>query len=933
CNGSIRHVHSDCLIHWLTFSKRDACDLCSHTFLFRQVYAHGCPDVIPFHEVALSSIWLVSRRTSEYLRLVAILMLWVVVTPYCLNWFYRLRSPSLAVIRFMDRIQHMDTVVDDIFHGLVLMVTVVLSAFYLVCIAEDIQLESNRFHRDDLIASGWHIDEHEPEGESDDEGDDHDDHIGLAAPPGPPLRRIPLREADHMPADAVPPARNPPPEPPVLHHHHHHPHDHAADDADWLWDVMGFQAHSTVALRNVLFFLVTSSAFLVLFVNVPHTFGSLYLSATAATTLGGGIFPSSVLPHAIRTIMDAAKEAARTRGDCLQLVDFIQCWTSYVVWGSGLFLWRYLRAWIPKRRDPHIGSVFGPLMWALSCLCAAAKLTTHLVLKVFVLPVVIGIAVDVATLPLFHATAMHRLSFAVHHMLAAYAAHWVLGMSFIHFISVAVLQLREVLHPDILTGVLYPHDPHQYKFKAILAGNAPTQYLSMAVATFKYAMFVPILVSAPVYLATWLLPAWVFPLDVHLSYLFAIGQVPLELAIAHINVQDSLDHFAPTIGHLQTKWMAVVCRWLGLVEFLLPRVPALVPGDRDVILTLPDLVFDPLDDPHHPQQRGEQPAPYGFRRREWPKAGALDTARMEYALLPRTSPSFVLARLVLLCLLWWGCMVAALVAVTLGPLVVGRRATALVDRFLGGGHDPVSLAMGVVVLFMWMYAAEVCRVLMLPQQHVHPALRQAGYGVHGLTILGLIKVAAVYLVGLPYLIGAIVSLLLPTSTWPSFFELTCFGFVVLQYGLYWACCLIPWDQGSVLDSLCVAMNQIQFHVIASDEGVVVEGDDVAHKCLDFAAFEANVVWPLARVLVAGLALPLACSVVYQLWFQGVLHLTHVHVFRAAFLTQVVGLLVVGLQSEAAGRWFQGLRDAIRDELYLVGRELRDYDPTKQQRAK
>ncbi|KAF0753673.1 hypothetical protein AaE_005624, partial [Aphanomyces astaci] len=156
CNGSIRHVHSDCLIHWLTFSKRDACDLCSHTFLFRQVYAHGCPDVIPFHEVALSSIWLVSRRTSEYLRLVAILMLWVVVTPYCLNWFYRLRSPSLAVIRFMDRIQHMDTVVDDIFHGLVLMVTVVLSGFYLVCIAEDIQLESNRFHRDDLIASGWH---------------------------------------------------------------------------------------------------------------------------------------------------------------------------------------------------------------------------------------------------------------------------------------------------------------------------------------------------------------------------------------------------------------------------------------------------------------------------------------------------------------------------------------------------------------------------------------------------------------------------------------------------------------------------------------------------------------------------------------------------------------------------------------------------------
>ncbi|ETV97883.1 hypothetical protein H310_09205 [Aphanomyces invadans] len=923
CNGSIRHIHSDCLIQWLNFSKRETCDLCSHAFTFRQVYAHGCPEVLPFRDILTSSVKLISRHALEYIRMGAILVMWAAVTPYCLSWIYRLwflRSPSMASVHFFDRVHSLERVVDDIFFGLILMMVVVLAGFYVICIAEDVQTESNRYHRDALIASGWHIDEEaEPEGESDDDQDDFDDVGPFVAEVGAPRRRIRLREADNLPFAAEPPQdpANPPPAPHEPHHdqdHQHHDHAQGPDEVDWMWEVMGFQAPWPVVLRNVLFFLVLASGFLVVFVFAPHAFGALYNGRGLHLPL-----PSSLLATA-----QEAFDAAKARGDCLQFLDVVRCLSTYVSWGSGLLLWRAVR---PSIISPHLGPFFGPIFWAMSCMCAAAKVTSHLVLKVFVLPVVIGTAVDAATLPLFQAAAMHRLTFALHNMLAAYVMHWVLGMSFIHFVSVAVLQLREVLHPDILTGILHPHDPYQYRVKNILAGSMPRQYCAMAFATLKYIAFVPVLVYLPVVTATTLLPSGWFPLELRFRYIFALVQVPLELAIVHINVQDSLDHFAPNIGDLQTLWMATMCRHLGLVEFLLPRVPALVHGDPDVVLTLPDLVFDPLDDnhPHH----GHEPVVYGYRRKEWPKNGAADALKMEYTLLPRTTPPFVAGRLAVLAVLWWGTMFAAIAAVTIGPLVVGRCASALLDRYFGGGHDSFSFAAGVVIYFIVLYAAEACAALSIPHNEIDPELRQRGYEVRGMSRHGLILAVGLYMVGLPYLIGVLVSMLLPASPWPSLLESTCFGVIVMQFCLYWACCLVRWDEGSVLDSLTLAMNQIHFHVMANCAGVVDEGD-LTHKCLDLATFKANVVWPLVHVVSAGLVVPLVCSSVYRHAFDGMLHVTHVHVFRAAFATQViVGLVVVGQTSKATARWLQDLHDAIRDDLYLIGRELTDYEHPKQ----
>src|ERR1700744_3057972 len=48
CSGSIKFVHQDCLMEWLSHSQKKYCELCKTPFRFTKLYQAHAPSSVPF---------------------------------------------------------------------------------------------------------------------------------------------------------------------------------------------------------------------------------------------------------------------------------------------------------------------------------------------------------------------------------------------------------------------------------------------------------------------------------------------------------------------------------------------------------------------------------------------------------------------------------------------------------------------------------------------------------------------------------------------------------------------------------------------------------------------------------------------------------------------------------------------------------------------
>eukprot|EP01132_Coremiostelium_polycephalum_P001222 gene1222-1543_t len=51
CSGSIKFIHQNCLLEWIQHSKSSSCELCGHPFRFTPIYSENAPEQLPFHEL------------------------------------------------------------------------------------------------------------------------------------------------------------------------------------------------------------------------------------------------------------------------------------------------------------------------------------------------------------------------------------------------------------------------------------------------------------------------------------------------------------------------------------------------------------------------------------------------------------------------------------------------------------------------------------------------------------------------------------------------------------------------------------------------------------------------------------------------------------------------------------------------------------------
>ncbi|ORX59731.1 hypothetical protein DM01DRAFT_1301140 [Hesseltinella vesiculosa] len=108
CSGSIRHVHQDCLLEWLSHSRKKYCELCEHEYTFTPVYRRDMPERIPFQLFVLQFFKKIAQAVYRLFRTFLVACLWLMVLPYFTVTVWRFYFWTGQVLSFrLGRLQQM----------------------------------------------------------------------------------------------------------------------------------------------------------------------------------------------------------------------------------------------------------------------------------------------------------------------------------------------------------------------------------------------------------------------------------------------------------------------------------------------------------------------------------------------------------------------------------------------------------------------------------------------------------------------------------------------------------------------------------------------------------------------------------------------------------------------------------------------------------
>ncbi|KAF5006084.1 hypothetical protein FDECE_7514 [Fusarium decemcellulare] len=82
CSGSIKYVHQDCLMEWLSHSQKKYCELCKTSFRFTKLYAPDMPQSLPVHVFIGHLAKYMFRNVLVWLRAAMAISVWLCWLPY-----------------------------------------------------------------------------------------------------------------------------------------------------------------------------------------------------------------------------------------------------------------------------------------------------------------------------------------------------------------------------------------------------------------------------------------------------------------------------------------------------------------------------------------------------------------------------------------------------------------------------------------------------------------------------------------------------------------------------------------------------------------------------------------------------------------------------------------------------------------------------------
>ncbi|KAL4235038.1 E3 ubiquitin-protein ligase march6 [Mactra antiquata] len=89
CTGSIKFVHQDCLVQWLKYSRKEFCELCKHRFAFTPIYSPDMPKRLPIKDIVSGLLASVGKAVRYWFHYTLVTFAWLGVVPLTACRIYR----------------------------------------------------------------------------------------------------------------------------------------------------------------------------------------------------------------------------------------------------------------------------------------------------------------------------------------------------------------------------------------------------------------------------------------------------------------------------------------------------------------------------------------------------------------------------------------------------------------------------------------------------------------------------------------------------------------------------------------------------------------------------------------------------------------------------------------------------------------------------
>ncbi|KAK5727092.1 hypothetical protein LTR15_002984 [Elasticomyces elasticus] len=89
CSGSIKYVHQECLMEWLSHSHKKHCELCKTPFRFTKLYDAEMPQTLPLAVFIRRACWHAVWTAGRLGRGMMVVAVWAIVLPWLVRWAWR----------------------------------------------------------------------------------------------------------------------------------------------------------------------------------------------------------------------------------------------------------------------------------------------------------------------------------------------------------------------------------------------------------------------------------------------------------------------------------------------------------------------------------------------------------------------------------------------------------------------------------------------------------------------------------------------------------------------------------------------------------------------------------------------------------------------------------------------------------------------------
>ncbi|XP_053677387.1 E3 ubiquitin-protein ligase MARCHF6 isoform X2 [Anopheles nili] len=540
CTGSIKWIHQDCLTQWMRYSRKEYCELCGHRFSFTPIYSPDMPRVLPLKYVAKGLLSSVGTAVKYWIHYTLVALAWLGVVPLTAYRTYRfLFSGSIEMVLTLPiDMFSTENLAIDVFRGCFVVTCTLFTFIGLVWLREQIIHGGGPdwLERDDpqipevaANANGQaNVRPRVGEPEVNENDAENNNNDDNNNEEEHNNNNTPQVGGVDDPPEA---AINEPEA------------EAAADEANWNpmeWDraaeeltwerLLGLDG-SMVFLEHVFWVVSLNTAFIIIFAFCPYSIGNSLISLL-------GINPPG-------------KQLTHFHGLLTTIL-------GYCVIGITLVKLHAIARFLRWRRQRRI----------LGLCYIVVKVSLLSVVEIGVLPLVCGWWLDICSLPMFDATLKDRKASFKAAPGTSLFIHWMFGMVYVYYFASFIVLLREVLRPGVLWFLRNLNDPDFSPIQEMIHLSIMNHMRRLISSAIIFGSAVLLMLWAPIQI---LKNFWPTFLPYTLSGDSEVNEISLQLLLLQFVLPSFFEqsHTRIWLKGLVHIWCNVVARMLGIKSYLL----------------------------------------------------------------------------------------------------------------------------------------------------------------------------------------------------------------------------------------------------------------------------------------------------------------------------------------------------------------------------